>query len=99
MIKITRKTVIQQIEKMLTGQLSKEEIGWWAYDLLMEEGLEYEPGFEKLLDDVLRSLHYFQDTDPIMQQFYPETEEILYYLKCLKGEEIYQRSKVIHWRV
>ncbi len=98
-MKITRQVLIRQIEKMLTGRLSQEDIGWWAYDILTAEGLEYEPGFHRLLEDALYSLQYFHDTDPLMKQFYPETEEILYYLKCLKGEEVYQRSRVVHWRV
>lgn len=98
-MEINRQDVIDQIEKMLSGAVSREETGWWAYDLLMEEKLQWEKGYEKLLEDVLKSLYYFHDTEPMMQQFYPETDEIVYYLQCLKGEEIYNRSRVIHWRV
>ncbi len=98
-MKVNREAVIEQIEKMLTGRISNEDIGWWAYDLLMEEHLEYEPGYGKLLEDVLQSFYYFHDPEPIMRQFYPQNEEILYYLKCLKGEEVYQRTKVVHWQV
>jgi len=99
LVMVTRKLVIEQLEKVLAGKASREDTGWWAYDLMLEEGLEYEPGFGRLLEDVLRSLHYFHDTEPFMVQFYPETEELLYYLKCLRGEEFYQRSRVVHWRV
>lgn len=98
-MEINRQVVREQIEKMLAGCVSKEDIGWWAYEFLMEEKLQYEPGHEKLLEDVLRSLHYFHDIEPVMQQFYPATEEILYYLECLQGEVPYERSRVVHWRV
>ncbi len=98
-MKVTRESVAEQLEKLFAGEVSREDTGWWAYDLLMEEGLEYEPGYERLLEDVLRSLHYFHDTEPLMAQFYPETDELLYYLKCLRGEQFYQRNRVVHWRV
>lgn len=90
--------LIEQIEKMLSGQATREDTGWWAYDLLLEKPV-YEPGFEKLLEDVLWALHYFHDTEPMAQQFYPEVEGIIYFLKCLKAEDSYQRSKVLNWRV
>ncbi|WP_418790306.1 hypothetical protein [Phosphitispora sp. TUW77] len=98
-MKVTRELVIIQLEKMFAGEISREDTGWWAYDLILEENLEYEPGYERLLADVLRSLHYFHDIEQYMAQFYPETEELHYYLKCLRGEEFYQRSRVIHWHV
>lgn len=98
-MEINRLLLIGQIQKMVDGEISREEIGWWAYDLMLEEELNYEPGYEKLLGDVLRSLHYFYDDEPLMQQFHPDSTEILYYLSCLKGEQIYQRSRVIHWKV
>lgn len=96
---INRRMVIDQIEKLISGQIAREDIGWWAYDLLLEQKLNYEPGFERLLEDTIRSLHYFHDNEPMMQQFYPDTSEILYYVACLKGQEFYQRSKVVHWKV
>ncbi len=98
-MKVSRQAVIEQLENMLLGRTSREDTGWWAYDLLLEKDLEYEPGYGKLLADALKSLSYFHDPEPIMHQFYPQTEEILYYLKCLKGDEIYDSSRVIHWRV
>ncbi|PKM81066.1 MAG: hypothetical protein CVU89_11020 [Firmicutes bacterium HGW-Firmicutes-14] len=98
-MKVDRQTVIEQVEKMLAGDIPREDVGWWAYDFLLEKEAEYEPGYEKLLQDVLQSLHYFHDTEPLMRQFYPDPEEILYYLRCLKGEELYRRNRVIHWRV
>lgn len=98
-MELSRKLVIEILENMLTGIISQEDVGWWAYDFLMEVDLDFEPGFEKLLRDILKSLHYFHDTEPMVRQFYPDTEEILYYLRCLKGEEMYQRSRVVHWRV
>lgn len=98
-MELSRKLVIEIIEKMLTGILSQEDVGWWAYDLMMDEELNFELGYEKLLGDVIKSLHYFHDTEPLVRQFYPETDEIMYYLVCLKGEEMYQRFRVIHWRV
>jgi hypothetical protein len=98
-LEVCRQMIIEQIEKMLSGQVSREETGWWAYDIIIEGNLSYEPGHQKILEDVLKSLHYFHDTEPLMQAFYPETEEILYYLVCLKGEEMYQRSRVVHWKV
>lgn len=96
---VNRRMLIEQIEKLIAGQISREDIGWWAYDLLLGEKLNYEPGFERLLEDTLRSLHYFHEDEPMMQQFYPDTSEILYYLECLKGREFYLRSKVVHWKV
>ena len=98
-MKVTREMVGEQIEKMFSGTISREDIGWWAYDLILAEEIEYEPGYQRLLEDVIKSLHYFYDTEPYMKQFYPDIEEIIYYLKCLRGEEFYQRSRVIHWRV
>ncbi len=97
-MEVSRQDVIDRMEKMLAGRTTREDTGWWALDLLLEE-LEYEPGYKTLLEDVLRSLQYFHDTEPLMQRFYPDTEEMLYFLKCLKGEEAYHRSRVIHWRV
>lgn len=96
---INRQMLIEQIEKYISGQISREDVGWWAYDLLLEEKLNYEPGFERLLEDTVRSLHYFHDDEPIIQQFHPDTSEILYYLDCLRGREFYQRSRVVHWKV
>lgn len=90
--------LIEQIEKMLSGQTSREDTGWWAYDVLLEKPA-YERGFEKLLEDIVWALHYLHDPEPMMQQFYPDAGEVMYYLKCLKSEEVYQRSKVVHWRV
>lgn len=98
-MEINRAKLIECIEKIINGEMSSEEVGWWAYDMLLEEGLKYEPGFEQLLGDVLRSLHYFHDVEPLMRQFYPDNIEILYYLSCLKGEQMYQRSRVVHWKV
>lgn len=98
-MEVKRQEVIAHIEQMMTGHVSHEDVGWWAYDLLMEKDLNFEPGYEKILEDVLWALHYFHDPEPLMRQFYPQTEEILYFLRCLKGEEIYQRSRVVHWRV
>lgn len=97
-VEVNRGMLIDQIEKMLSGQVSREDVGWWAYDLLLEKPV-YERGFEKLLEDVVWALHYFHDTEPMMQQFYPEIEDITYFLKCLKSEELYNRSKVLNWRV
>lgn len=95
---VNREMLIDQIEKMLAGQVSREDTGWWAFDLLLEKPA-YEAGFEKLLDDVLWALHYFHDTGPMMQQFYPDPEDIIYFLKCLKLEVPYRRNEVLHWRV
>lgn len=96
---VARQVIIEQIESMLAGLISREDLGWWAYDLLLEDSLVYEPLYEKLSQDVLRSIYYFHDTETFMQQFYPDLDEIVYYLKCLKGEEYYQRFRVVHWRV
>jgi len=49
--------LIEQIEKMLSGQTSREDTGWWAYDILLEKPA-YERGFEKLLEDIVWALHY-----------------------------------------
>lgn len=98
-MEVNRQLIIEQLEKLLAGQLSREDVGWWAYDLLLEGEVIFEPGFARLLEDVLRSLHYFHDDEPMMQQFYPDVADLMYYLKCLKGEEPYQRSRIIHWKV
>ncbi len=98
-MEIDRSLLLEQIKKLVSGEVSSEDVGWWAYDLLLEKELKYEPCYEQLLGDVLRSLHYFHDTEPLMQQFYPDKTEIDYYISCLKGEQIYQRSRVIHWKV
>lgn len=99
-MKVNRPEVIAQIEKMMTGGISREDLGWWAFDCLMEGTPEYEPGYEILLQDTLQSLQYFHDSaDPLMRQFCPTSEEIQYYLKCLQGEEPYRRNMVLHWRV
>lgn len=96
---LDRQKAAEQIEKLLAQQITYQEIGWWAYDYLIDGPLMMEPGFEKLLEDFLWSFYYFHDEEPYMKQFCPDMDEILYYLKCLKGEEIYQRIKYIHWRV
>lgn len=98
-MKVDRQAVAEQIEKMLAGEISREDVGWWAFDILVEDNLEFEPGWETLLEDVIRALHYFHDTEPLMQQFCPDHEEILYFLDCLRGKEVYRRSRVVHWRV
>lgn len=98
-MEINRQMVIEQIEKMLAGTVSREDTGWWAFDLLMADNLLFEPGYQKLLEDVIKALYHFHDIEPLMCRFYPETEEILYFLRCLKGEEVYHRSRVVHWRV
>lgn len=98
-MEVNRQLLITQMEKYVSGQISREDIGWWAFELLLEEKLNYEPGFERILEDALKSLHYFHDDEPMMQQFYPDISEIVYYLNCLKGREFYQRSRVVHWKV
>lgn len=97
-MEVNRGMLIDQIEKMLSGQIFREDTGWWAFDLLLEKPA-YEKGFEKLLEDVLWALHYFHDTEPMMQRFYPDSEEIIYFLRCLRMEAPYQRNEVSHWRV
>ncbi len=96
---LMRELVVEKINDFLAGRLEQEEIGWWAFDLMVESSLEFEPGYHTLLSDVLEALRLFHDTEPIMQQFYLEGDELLYYLRCLKGEELYRRNMVPHWKV
>lgn len=96
---LTRKKVATKINSFLNGDISREDIGWWALDRLVEANQFLEPGYETLLTDVLEALQLFHDSEPIMEQFYPEPEVLLYYLGCLKGEEMYQRKRVPHWKV
>lgn len=96
---VNRQMVAMKIEKLLAHQISREEVGWWAYDIIMEQNINYEAGYETLLEDILWSLHYFHDNEVFMKQFYADIEDLVYYLKCLNGEEVYQRSKVVHWRI
>ncbi len=96
---LNRETVIAKINEFLTGKIDREEIGWWAFDLLVEAGLEFEPGSETLLRDVLEALQLFHDDDPMMMQFYPERDDLIYYLRCLRREEMYRRKLVPHWKV
>lgn len=96
---IKRLEVVEKIQSFFAGRLSSEELGWWAFDLLIISDLEFEPGYERLIKDVLHALQYFHDTEPLMQQFYPDKEDLIYYLKCLQGEELYNPKRVIRWKV
>lgn len=96
---LTRKAVAAKIESFLKGSISQEDIGWWAFDRLVEADRFPEPGYETLLTDVLEALQLFHDTEPAMKQFYLEQDDLLYYLRCLNGEELYQRKRVPHWKV
>lgn len=96
---LTRETAAAKIEDFLAGKTDREEFGWWAFDLLVDSGLEPEPGYATLLMDALEAIQLFHDADPLMNQFYPEREELLYYLRCLRGEELYRRNLAPHWKV
>lgn len=96
---LTRKKVAGKINSFLKGDIIQEDIGWWAFDQLVEANQFLEPGYQTLLTDVLEALQLFHDTEPIMEHFYPQQDELLYYLGCLKGEEMYQRKRVPHWKV
>ncbi|ADG81916.1 hypothetical protein [Thermincola potens] len=96
---LTRTEVIDRIEKYLARKISAADIGWWAFDIFVEANIEYEPGHERILKDVIQALQHFHDDDPLMRQFYPEEEDLIYYLRCLKGEEMYNPQKIPHWNV
>lgn len=96
---LTREMVAAKINDLLAGKTDREDIGWWAFDLLVEPGLELEIGYQNLLQDVLEALQLFHDTEPVMSRFYPEPDDLLYYLRCLRGEEMYRRKRVPHWKV
>ncbi len=56
---LTRQLVREQIAAFLHGKLSMRKLAAWAFDRLCdqeEELLVYEPGFEKVIADVLDEL-------------------------------------------
>ncbi len=95
---LARNDLIEKIEAFLARTISSEELGWWAFDLLVD-ATDFEPGYDRLIRDALQALQYFHDDEPMMQSFYPETGDLIYYIKCLKGEELYNPKRVPHWKV
>ena len=36
-MEVNRQTVLEGLLKLVSGQASKEDTGWWAYDILLEK--------------------------------------------------------------
>ena len=51
-MEVNRQTVLEGLLKSVSGQTSKQDTGWWAYDILLEKN--------SLFHQMLKSLSAFE---------------------------------------
>ncbi|MEW6096918.1 MAG: hypothetical protein AB1567_10415 [bacterium] len=83
--------VLSKIEGYLEGRLTKKEVSDWAIKIIYRE--KFDTLDSKLLERAVTALFELHDDDPKLN---PPREDFIFLRNCLRGEEDFNETIVIH---